>query len=109
MKLKQAFSLIKFLLIFSFSVAFVLIIAKTSVNKFSDREYISIVYNYPRVDCTKENNQNQYIKDVIVSIDRNDIKCEDFGRKDNNTTCATLTLDYENEKQSCIVGFNKVK
>jgi len=88
----------------------------STTNQMKEKHGIIIFHNFPSDKCKDQNIINDFAteavaKDVITSVESNDINCQYYGRENNiNETayykvCAEIDTGL-NLPHSCVYGFN---
>ena len=85
---------------------------ESKTEQISKREYIAIIYHYPKDVCTssvlREELQRMGAKDIITSVGNRDVACEPYEKNNDNNECGTMDAGYYNEP-TCVVEVNEVR
>ncbi len=79
---------------------------KSITEQMTERHVVAIIKNYPPNECL--NNLKPTLEDlglvnVIVSVEDNDVTCEDYGKNNNNIECDIKDTGVDIDT-SCVAG-----
>ena len=83
-------------------------IDKNISEKIEERDLIRIAHNYPDEACNsqlKNELSTKGIKNIIISIENNNVSCETYSRINNNDGNCSESI-YSTHPNACVVGMN---
>ncbi|HIQ28837.1 MAG TPA: hypothetical protein EYH42_10145 [Sulfurovum sp.] len=84
-------------------------IDKNISEKIEERDLIRIAHNYPDEACNsqlKSELSSKGIKDIIISIEDNNVSCETYSRINNNDGNCSESIHNSIHPNACVVGMN---
>jgi len=84
-------------------------IDKNISEKIEERDLIRIAHNYPDEACNsqlKNELSSKGIKDIIISIEDNNVSCETYSRINNNDGNCSESIHNSIHPNACVVGMN---